>query len=62
VLCVAGAVGEVRQVLLALIFRSAFFQPTVFVSEVFQTAMADGQSELAGQPARAEASHYSIDS
>jgi hypothetical protein len=45
---------DVREVLLALIFPAAFFQQTVLAPDAFQSAMADGQSELADQPARAE--------
>jgi hypothetical protein len=45
---------DVREVLLALIFPAAFFQESVRAPDALESAMADGQIELADQAARAE--------
>jgi len=44
----------VREILLTLIFPAAFFQQTVLTPDALESAMADGQIELADQAARAE--------
>jgi hypothetical protein len=43
----------VRAVLLARVFPAAFFQHTVLTPDAFESAMADGQIELADPAARA---------
>src|SRR5260370_40914574 len=45
---------DAREVLFALIFPAAFFQQAVLAPDALQSAMADGQIELADQARRAD--------
>src|SRR5260370_10375388 len=45
---------DVRQVLFPLVFAAAFLDQPVLAPDAFQSAVADGQVELADQAARAE--------
>jgi hypothetical protein len=45
---------DVREVLFALIFSATFFHQAMLAPDTLQCAVADGQSELADEPASAE--------